>query len=72
MGVPIAKPLIPLMGRKLVDYSLEAAANFCSNEGLDIETGVVVGHQKEEVINHFKGSNLKLSFPVQKEQRGNG
>jgi bifunctional UDP-N-acetylglucosamine pyrophosphorylase/glucosamine-1-phosphate N-acetyltransferase len=70
MGVQVAKPLIPLMGKKLVDYSLKAAVDFCEAQKASLETGIVVGHQKEEVLKHFESSSLKLSFPVQKEQRG--
>lgn len=70
MGVQIAKPLIPLMGKKLVDYSLSAASHFSEGSGVSLQTGIVVGHQKEEVISHFENSSLGLSFPVQKEQNG--
>lgn len=70
MGVSIAKPLIPLLGKKLVDYSLKAASDFQSAQKVDLQTGIVVGHQKDEVIKHFEGSSLSLSFPVQKEQNG--
>ncbi|MCF8058255.1 MAG: bifunctional UDP-N-acetylglucosamine diphosphorylase/glucosamine-1-phosphate N-acetyltransferase GlmU [Bacteriovoracaceae bacterium] len=72
MGVPTAKPLIPLMGQKLVDFPLVAAVNFCSDQSMDMKVGVVVGHQKEEVESYLKErhKNLSLDFPVQKEQKG--
>ncbi len=70
MGVQVAKPLIPLMGKKLVDYSLKAAVDFSEEQKASLQTGIVVGHQKDEVIKHFEASSFKLSFPVQKEQKG--
>jgi bifunctional UDP-N-acetylglucosamine pyrophosphorylase/glucosamine-1-phosphate N-acetyltransferase len=72
MGVDTAKPLIPLMGRKLVDYSLQAANEFCVEQSLDVKFGIVVGHQKEKVEEYLKKEyeNLSIDFPVQKEQKG--
>lgn len=72
MGVEMAKPLIPLMGRKLVDYSVEAAATFAREAALDAEFGIVVGHQKEAVETYVQEihSDKSVHFPVQKEQKG--
>ncbi len=72
MGVEIAKPLIPLMGAKLVDYSIDAASSFASSANLEVQFGIVVGHQKEAVETHVKAKHTahKTSFPVQKEQKG--
>ncbi len=72
MGVDIAKPLIPLMGKKLLDFSIDAAADFARSHSLNAQFGVVVGHQKEKVAEHVKlhHSDKKISFPFQKEQLG--
>lgn len=72
MGTEVAKPLIPLMGQKLVDYPLAAAVNFCALQSLEVNVGVVVGHQKEEVMSYMKErhSKVELKFPIQKEQKG--
>lgn len=72
MGTEVAKPLIPLMGQKLVDYPLAAAVNFCALQSLEVNVGVVVGHQKEEVMSYMKErhSKVELNFPIQKEQKG--
>ncbi|MCR9206190.1 MAG: NTP transferase domain-containing protein, partial [Halobacteriovoraceae bacterium] len=72
MGVSTAKPLIPLMGRCLVDYTIDAAKNFGNSIGATINLGVVVGHQKENVEAHVSQVHSALSpaFPVQEKQLG--
>ncbi|CAN0034759.1 unnamed protein product, partial [Chrysoparadoxa australica] len=72
MGVSTAKPLIPLMGRCLVDYPIDAAKEFGAEIGAEIKLGVVVGHQKENVESHVSKvhSSLSPSFPVQEQQLG--
>lgn len=72
MGVDTAKPLIPLMGKCLVDYSIEAAEEFCKKNNLDLSIGVVVGHQREAVESHVKSKHslLNISFPFQEKQLG--
>lgn len=72
MGVSTAKPLIPLMGRCLVDYTIDAAKNFGDSIGAEIKLGIVVGHQKENVEAHVSKVHSALSpaFPVQEKQLG--
>ncbi len=71
IGKKVAKPLVPLMGLKLVDYPLSAALAFSKEQELDSEFGIVVGHQKEDVQDYIeKRGYIKMSFPVQKEQLG--
>lgn len=71
IGKKVAKPLVPLMGMKLVDYPLSAAINFSKENDLESSFGIVVGHQKEDVQNYLENRDtIKMSFPVQKEQLG--
>lgn len=71
IGKKVAKPLVPLMGLKLVDYPLSAAIAFAKENDIDSEFGIVVGHQKEDVQNYIEERGyIKMSFPIQKEQLG--
>lgn len=76
MGVDLAKPLIPLMGKRLVDFSIKASVDFCEANNLSMKIGVVVGHQREKVAEHIKETFVslhndgKVHFPVQENQNG--
>lgn len=71
IGKKVAKPLVPLMGLKLVDYPLSAATKFAAENDIDFEFGIVVGHQKEDVQSYVEERGyIKMSFPVQKKQLG--
>ncbi len=71
IGKKVAKPLVPLMGLKLVDYPLAAAISFAKENEIDSEFGIVVGHQKEDVQSYIEERGyIKMSFPIQKEQLG--
>ncbi len=71
IGKKVAKPLVPLMGMKLVDYPLKAAIDFSAENKIEAEFGIVVGHQKEDVQSYIeKRGYIKMSFPVQVEQLG--
>jgi len=71
IGKKVAKPLVPLMGLRLVDYPLMAAINFARTNEVESKFGIVVGHQKEEVQNYVENRGYSdMSFPVQEEQLG--
>lgn len=72
MGVSTAKPLVPLMGKCLIDFSINAVKKFAEEMRKEIKLGVVVGHQKEKIESHILSEHLelKVSFPFQKEQLG--
>jgi len=68
LGKPIPKPLVEILGKSLVDYVFESANSFAQNNFNDVKTGMVVGHQKELVVEHFK--SFAIDFPVQEKQLG--
>jgi len=74
MGKNLPKPLVSLLGKSLVDYSLQASMEFAKDENLSAGIGIVVGHQKEQVESYVKAqyesSASSISFPEQKEQLG--
>ena len=71
IGKKVAKPLVPLMGMKLVDYPLAAATSFSREVKVDCQFGIVVGHQKEDVQSYLEGRGHKdMTFPIQEEQLG--
>lgn len=67
------KPLVPLRGRCLIDYVIDAAAG-CRSSFKQSRFGVVTGHRKEEVERAlselFKSKKLDYDFAFQKEQKG--
>lgn len=69
LGKPYPKPLAPILGQTLVDYVLDASLSFATSHFKEVQTGIVVGHQKELVTEHLK-SRGSFDFPVQKELLG--
>lgn len=65
------KPLLPLLGQRLVDFPIMAASSFVKSAGVKGKIGVVVGHKKEDVEGYlgtkYKG---KLNFAVQENMLG--
>ncbi len=55
------KPLMPLLGRPLLDFIIEAIERFCLNVGVRGQLGLVVGHQKEKLQKYSEG--LSQKFP---------
>ena len=65
MQSPLAKVLIPLAGRPLLDYVLELSSQLNPTR-----TIVVVGHQADQVKEAF--ADHEVEFVVQSEQLGTG
>lgn len=74
LKMDIPKPLAPIMGQTLVDYPITALSNFYAGQSAAGLISLVVGHRKEEVIDHVKNfhGNLikKIHFPYQERQLG--
>lgn len=71
MGMECPKPLVPLLGKTLVDYSIEACQGFAEDHKVDIQMGAVVGHQKDKVIDYLRTIHGdKISYPIQNKQLG--
>ena len=74
LNLNIPKPLCPFMGRTLVDFVINEVLDFCTSEKLEVEIDLVVGHQKELIIDHVKQNfpDKNIGFIHQKEQLGTG
>jgi bifunctional UDP-N-acetylglucosamine pyrophosphorylase/glucosamine-1-phosphate N-acetyltransferase len=68
MGKPIPKPLVSLLGKSLASYVLDVTRSFANENFNSHKIGMVVGHQKELVIDSFKSDDI--DFPVQEKQLG--
>lgn len=72
MKVDTPKALVKALGRPLLDYVVDAALHFASENKLSAQVGVVIGHRKELLEewwnNHSRKSSLKLAW--QREQKG--
>ena len=44
-----AKPLAPLLGKKLIDYPLGQVLDFFESESIDGSVSIVTGHKNEDV-----------------------
>ncbi len=68
------KPLVPLMGRRLVDYAIESLRDFMVDNAGNGEVNLVIGHEKEKVQEHSKKSankfNVEVGFSIQEKQLG--
>lgn len=68
------KPLVPLMGRRLVDYSIESLQQFMAKNKSKGTVNLVIGHEKEKVQSHATESakkfDVKVSFSIQDKQLG--
>ncbi len=71
LKLELAKPLVPLRGKRLIDYALQASYQFMKKNGQG-RIGVVVGHQREKVIAALgeKYIDLPLTYAVQEKQLG--
>lgn len=63
------KPLIELLGKKMVEYPLAAVKSFMSN-GHQGEVTVVTGHRREEVESHISKIDSSVKFAFQEKQLG--
>jgi bifunctional UDP-N-acetylglucosamine pyrophosphorylase / glucosamine-1-phosphate N-acetyltransferase len=68
-----AKPLAPLNGSKVVDYSITAIHDFAKTGKNDLKISIVTGYQREEVETHLKNRfPNQLDYTFQAEQNGTG
>ena len=65
-----AKPLAPLMGRKLIDFSLRPILGFLRERG-GCPT-VMLGHKRELVEEHLWSEYPSVRIAYQEEPRGTG
>jgi bifunctional UDP-N-acetylglucosamine pyrophosphorylase/glucosamine-1-phosphate N-acetyltransferase len=77
MKLPYSKVLAPILGRKVIDFVVDAADQFAielaSINEQKSEIGIVLGHQKESVESHLKIHRViqsQLHLCEQKEQKG--
>jgi bifunctional UDP-N-acetylglucosamine pyrophosphorylase / glucosamine-1-phosphate N-acetyltransferase len=71
LKVEMAKPMVPLRGRRLVDYPLKAALDFLEATGPG-RIGIVLGHKKEELRSYLDDNyaHVNLTFAIQAQQNG--
>ena len=73
MNLETPKPLVPLCGKTMIDFSLMCADSACHNLNLDAHYKVITGYGKEEVESYLLKTDKKnIEFVWQKEQRGTG
>lgn len=74
MKTEIPKALAPLLGKKLVDFSILCLRDFAAIEKSNYKIGVVTGHKREEVEGYISANyNLtqeKIEFTIQEQQLG--
>lgn len=69
-----AKPLAPLLGKKLIDYPMGQVLDFFKNENIDGSVSIVTGHKSEDVEKYIKENypGVSISFVLQKKPLGTG
>ena len=72
MKMDIPKPLVPLSGRKLIDYPVTLMESFQEISGADVELSIVTGFGKEHVESHLRDTfpHLSLTFAFQQKRKG--
>ena len=65
MGATVPKSLVPICGKPIIDYILEAIAE----SGVDSKPALVVGHDLEDLMKHVGD---RAEFVIQNEQLGTG
>src|SRR5690606_19651713 len=72
MKLDVPKPLAPIAGRTLIDFSVKAANVFLNNSKRSGRISLVLGHGKEKIEQHMKEqwSDCSWESAHQKEQRG--
>lgn len=71
LGKPYPKPLAKILGKSLIDYVFESGQEFALKFFKEHKMGIVVGHQKELMEEHFAQLNLDhVDFPIQEKQLG--
>lgn len=64
------KPLVPILGKCLIDFPLHAAFTFLEEGKFTGDVTVVLGHGKEEVKSYLDSENKKLFYCIQENQLG--
>ena len=66
------KPLLPIMGKMLIDFPIMAAQEFVKINNLNASFSFVLGHKREEVKKHISEQykNLSPQYSIQDQQLG--
>jgi len=70
MKTDTPKALALAAGKPLLDYVIQSVKSFSEKENLTLDIGVVVGHQKELLIDWLDSLTFKVKTAWQKEQLG--
>jgi bifunctional UDP-N-acetylglucosamine pyrophosphorylase / glucosamine-1-phosphate N-acetyltransferase len=70
LKIDTPKPLLPLLGKHMVDYVLDTANKFAQQASASLAIGVVVGHAKEQVTSHLQAKYKNCLFAEQVQQLG--
>ena len=73
MKIPFTKPLIPIAGRRLIDFPIQELDIFFKKEKIEGRIAVVTGFEKEQVEKYLQerfSSQIPLSLTFQKKQLG--
>jgi len=70
LKIDTPKPLLPLLGKKMVDYVLDTASEFAIKVNANIIYGAVVGHAKAQVVEHLQAKYPQCLFAEQVQQLG--
>ena len=73
MKIPFAKPLIPVVGRRLIDFPILELDGFFKEEKIDGRIAVVTGFQREQVEEYVQekfSGQTPLGFTFQRKQLG--
>ncbi len=68
------KPLVPLLGQRLIDFPLSCVENFADQNKLSFITNIVTGFERESVEKHvaelLTNKQLQYNFAFQKKRLG--
>ena len=66
------KPLLDLMGKKIIDYPLSALKTFLGDSSREGHIAIVVGHESQKIVEYVegKGGKFPLFFVTQKYPGG--
>ena len=71
LNLNVPKPLVPLCGKKLVDFPVSESLAFAREASLEAFSVAITGHFREEVERHLEEKySGQLTFAFQPEQRG--
>lgn len=68
----LPKPLIPISGRRMMDFPLLESLFFAEKQGLNSHLYTVLGHQSQQIENHLKNYFPQVKTVLQREQKGTG